>query len=94
VQLLGVTTRLKNVTEFFRSVIDDTISTREKGCNVRPDIIQHLIQAKKGDTRDETSKENGKDIDNTHSTYICWAETYEPPVSTNSLHMEPFYVLW
>lgn len=65
-QLLGVTTRLKNVTEFFRSVIDDTISTREKGCNVRPDIIQHLIQAKKGDTRDETSKENGKDIDNTH----------------------------
>nr|AFH78148.1 cytochrome P450 [Coptotermes formosanus] len=65
-QLSGVTTMSKTVTEFFRSVIDDTISRREKGRTVKPDIIQHLIQAKKGDTRDANSTENAKDIDNTH----------------------------
>jgi cytochrome P450 family 9 len=65
-QFLGATTIPKNVTEFFRSVIDDTIATRENGRTLRPDIIQHLIQAKKGDIRDETSAENGQDIDNTN----------------------------
>jgi cytochrome P450 family 9 len=66
VQLLGATIIPKKVTQFFRAMIHQTVSTREKEGTVRPDIIHFLMQAKKGALKDETSSENCKDIDRTH----------------------------
>jgi len=49
-----------NITEFFRTLVLDTVATREREGIVRPDMLQLLIEAKKGNLRDENSAENQK----------------------------------
>ncbi|XP_069676324.1 cytochrome P450 9e2-like isoform X2 [Periplaneta americana] len=46
------------VTSFFRSLIMDTMSTREREGIIRPDLIQLLMQAKKGTLQDDKSPDN------------------------------------
>jgi cytochrome P450 family 9 len=43
------------VTNFFRSLLLDTIATREREGIVRPDMLQLLMQAKKGTLHEENS---------------------------------------
>jgi hypothetical protein len=69
VQLLGSTIIPKKVTEFFRSIIHETLSTREKEGIVRPDMIQFLMQAKTGALKDGAPSENSKDTDKGHGMY-------------------------
>jgi cytochrome P450 family 9 len=69
VQLLGATIIPRKVTEFFRSIIHETVSTREKEGVVRPDMIQLLMQAKKRTLKDEASSENTKDTDKDYGMY-------------------------
>lgn len=46
------------VTEFFRSLVLDTMKTREKEGIVRPDMLQLLMEAKKNSMHDENSNDN------------------------------------
>ncbi|XP_069676321.1 cytochrome P450 9e2-like [Periplaneta americana] len=46
------------VTSFFRSLIMDTMSTRDREGIIRPDLIQLLMQAKKGTLQDDKSPAN------------------------------------
>jgi cytochrome P450 family 9 len=60
VQLLGMDLIPGNITEFFRKLVLDTVATREREGIVRPDMLQLLIEAKKGTLHDENSAENQK----------------------------------
>ncbi|XP_069676316.1 cytochrome P450 9e2-like isoform X2 [Periplaneta americana] len=46
------------VNSFFRSLIMDTMSTREREGIIRPDLIQLMMQAKKGTLQDDKSPDN------------------------------------
>jgi hypothetical protein len=48
------------ITEFFRTLVLDTVATREREGIVRPDMLQLLIEAKKGTLHDEHSAEDQK----------------------------------
>jgi cytochrome P450 family 9 len=48
------------ITEFFRTLVLDTVATREREGIVRPDMLQLLIEAKKGTLHDEHSGEHQK----------------------------------
>jgi cytochrome P450 family 9 len=51
----------KFVVNFFRSMVHNTMSTREEKGIVRPDMIHLLMQAKKGTLQgDDNSTTNGK----------------------------------
>jgi cytochrome P450 family 9 len=43
------------ITKFFRSLVLDTIATREREGIVRPDMLQLLMQAKKGTLHEDNS---------------------------------------
>ena len=60
VQLLGTDLITGNITEFFRKLVLDTVATREREGIVRPDMLQLLIEAKKGSLHDENTAENQK----------------------------------
>jgi cytochrome P450 family 9 len=47
-------------TNFFRALVHDTMKTRDHEGIVRPDLIQLLMQAKKGTLQDERSPARGK----------------------------------
>lgn len=51
----------KDVTQFFRSLVLDTMKNREKNGIVRPDMIQLLMEAKKGSLTYEASKTESSD---------------------------------
>jgi hypothetical protein len=72
--LLGITIIPKQVTEFLRSTIYETVSTREKEDILRPDMLQLLTQAMKGTLTDETSPEDRKKTDKSNGMWIflCW----------------------
>jgi hypothetical protein len=60
IQLLGIDLVPGNIMEFFRTLVLDTVATREREGIARPDMLQLLIEAKKGNLRDENSTENQK----------------------------------
>jgi hypothetical protein len=68
--LLGVTLIPKKVTNFLRSTIQESVLTREKEGTVRPDMLQLLTQATKGDLTDETSSEGTKKTDGTNGIWV------------------------
>ncbi|XP_069676200.1 cytochrome P450 9e2-like [Periplaneta americana] len=61
-QTLGLSLVPGKIADFFRSLVKDTISTREREGIVRPDMLQLLMQAKKGTLQDEncTEQKNSK----------------------------------
>jgi cytochrome P450 family 9 len=60
VQFLGINLIPGKITQFFRRLVLDTIATREQEGIIRPDLLQLLIQAKKGTLREENSAEEHK----------------------------------
>jgi cytochrome P450 family 9 len=50
----------RNAIKFFRSLVLDTIATREKEDIIRPDMLQLLMQAKKGTLHEDNSAGNKK----------------------------------
>jgi cytochrome P450 family 9 len=60
VQKLHVSVIPTNITKFFRSLVLDTIATREREGIVRPDMLQLLMQAKKGALHEDNSAGNKK----------------------------------
>ena len=48
------------ITEFFRSLVLDTIATRDREGIVRPDMLQLLMQAKKGMLHEDNSSGSKK----------------------------------
>jgi cytochrome P450 family 9 len=60
IQFLGIKFVPGKITEFFRALILDTIATREREGIIRPDLLQLLIQAKKGTLHDENSAQSHK----------------------------------
>lgn len=71
IQLLGINLVPGKITDFFRTLVLDMISTREREGIVRPDMLQLLIQAKKGTLHDENSEENHKGNTNTRMLQQC-----------------------
>ena len=62
-QLLNIKFMSSYVGNFFRSLVHNTMSTREERGIVRPDMIQLLMQAKKGTLQgDENATNNGKSV--------------------------------
>jgi cytochrome P450 family 9 len=60
VQFLGINLVPGKITQFFKTLVLDTIATREREGIVRPDLLHLLIQAKKGTLHEEDSAENQK----------------------------------
>jgi hypothetical protein len=60
VQFLGINILPGKITHFFKALLLDTVATREREGIVRPDMLQLLIQAKKGSLHEEDSAENQK----------------------------------
>jgi hypothetical protein len=60
VQFLGISLIPGKITQFFKALVLDTVATREREGIVRPDLLQLLIQAKKGTLHEEDSAENQK----------------------------------
>jgi hypothetical protein len=60
VQFLGISLIPGKISQFFRRLVLDTIATREQEGIVRPDLLQLLIQAKKGTLHEENSAEDHK----------------------------------
>jgi hypothetical protein len=60
VQFLGINLIPGKITQFFKTLVIDTIATREREGIIRPDLLQLLIQAKKGTLHEEDSEENQK----------------------------------
>nr|AVL92864.1 CYP450 [Locusta migratoria] len=56
-QLLGIPFFDREAMEFFRSMVIETIETREKQGIVRPDVIHLLMQARRGELNSEAGKE-------------------------------------
>ena len=62
-QLLNIKFMSTSVANFFRSLVHNTMSTREERGIVRPDMIQLLMQAKKGTLQgDENATTNGNSV--------------------------------
>jgi cytochrome P450 family 9 len=61
IQLLGINLVPGKITDFFRTLVLDTIGAREREGIVRPDMLQLLIQAKKGTLHEGNAEENHKD---------------------------------
>ncbi|XP_021918295.1 cytochrome P450 9e2-like [Zootermopsis nevadensis] len=59
VQKLRVSVMSTKTTKFFSTLVLDTIATREREGIVRPDMLQMLMQAKKGTLHDDTSNSPG-----------------------------------
>jgi cytochrome P450 family 9 len=57
-KLLGVQLFPKDVTSFFRSIIKDNMTKREKDGIVRPDLVHLLMEARKGRLQHESSKDD------------------------------------
>jgi hypothetical protein len=55
VQKLRVSLMPTNVAKFFRTLVLDTMATREREGIVRPDMLQLLMQAKKGTLHEDNS---------------------------------------
>jgi hypothetical protein len=72
-QLLGITIIPKQVTNFLRSTICESVLTREKGGSARPDMLQLLVQASKGALADDTSSEDAEKADKTNGMFD-WTE--------------------
>ena len=67
----------KKTTEYFQSVIQDAISSREKEGIVRPDMIQLLIQAKKSNLEVEKTEEKAVETeDDANKHGICHYNYY------------------
>jgi hypothetical protein len=60
IQLLGINLVPGNITNFFRKLVVDTIAAREREGITRPDMLQLLIQAKKGTLQEDNSEEYHK----------------------------------
>ncbi|XP_049785536.1 cytochrome P450 9e2-like isoform X2 [Schistocerca cancellata] len=58
-QLLGISFFDRKAMEFFKSMVYETIRTREKHGIVRPDVIHLLMQASRGDLVSEECKKDG-----------------------------------
>ncbi|XP_049800337.1 cytochrome P450 9e2-like [Schistocerca nitens] len=58
-QLLGIPLLDRSATEFFRSMVIETIETREKQGIVRPDVIHLLMQARRGELNSEDADKEG-----------------------------------
>ncbi|XP_021918285.1 cytochrome P450 9e2-like isoform X2 [Zootermopsis nevadensis] len=58
-QKLRVSVMSTKTTKFFSTLVLDTIATREREGIVRPDMLQLLMQAKKGTLHDDTSNSPG-----------------------------------
>ncbi|XP_069676219.1 cytochrome P450 9e2-like [Periplaneta americana] len=61
-KLFGVTLFPEKIPNFFRSLVKDTIATREREGIVRPDLLHLLMQARKGTLQDENSTEQHSKI--------------------------------
>jgi hypothetical protein len=62
-QILNIKFMSSPVVNFFRSLVHNTMSTREERGIVRPDMIQLLMQAKKGTLQgDDNATANGNNI--------------------------------
>jgi len=62
-QLLHIKFMSSSVVNFFRSLVHNTMSTREERGIVRPDMIHLLMQAKKGTLQaDDNATTTGKSI--------------------------------
>ncbi|KAJ9573562.1 hypothetical protein L9F63_009047, partial [Diploptera punctata] len=62
-QMLGARIIPEKATQYFQNVIHEAISTREQEGIVRPDMIQLLLQAKKGNLQTEKSEEKTIDAE-------------------------------
>jgi hypothetical protein len=60
VQFFGINLIPGKIAKFFKALVLDMITTREREGIVRPDLLHLLIQAKKGTLQDENSAENHK----------------------------------
>jgi cytochrome P450 family 9 len=60
VQFLGISLVPVKITQFFKTLVLDTVATREREGIVRPDLLHLLIQAKKGTLHEEDPAENQK----------------------------------
>ena len=60
VQKLPINVMPTKVTEFFTSLVLDTIATREQEGIVRPDMLQLLMQAQKGTLHEDNSSGSKK----------------------------------
>ncbi|XP_069676308.1 cytochrome P450 9e2-like [Periplaneta americana] len=58
--MLGLDLFPRRIGNFFRVIVKDTISTRERKGIIRPDLLHLLMQAKKGILQDENSSEQHK----------------------------------
>ncbi|XP_049854977.1 cytochrome P450 9e2-like isoform X1 [Schistocerca gregaria] len=58
-KLLNIPFFDRRAEQYFRSVVADTIKTRDKEGIVRPDVIQLLMQARRGELKAEDDEENG-----------------------------------
>ncbi|PSN52374.1 hypothetical protein C0J52_06738 [Blattella germanica] len=62
-EFLGIGLVSEHVTKFFRSLVVDTMKTREKLGIVRPDMLQLLMEAKKNSLQDSNTNGNKKPLD-------------------------------
>lgn len=60
VQFLGFSLVPGKITQFFKTLVLDTVATREREGIIRPDLLHLLIQAKKGTLHEEDSAEDQK----------------------------------
>jgi cytochrome P450 family 9 len=60
VQKLRISVMPTKVTKFFRLLVLDTMATREREGIVRPDMLQLLMQAKKGTLDEDNSSGTNK----------------------------------
>ncbi|XP_023721087.1 cytochrome P450 9e2 isoform X3 [Cryptotermes secundus] len=60
IQKLRISLMPAHITKFFRSLVLDTIATREREGIVRPDMLQLLMQAKEGTLHEDNSAVNKK----------------------------------
>jgi hypothetical protein len=60
VQFLGISLVPTKIAQFFRTLVLDTVATREREGIIRPDLLHLLIQAKKGTLHEEDPAENQK----------------------------------
>lgn len=67
------------MTKFFRSIIKDNIQKRESEGIARPDLIQLLLEARKGKLKSETAKEEKRE---------GFATAEEAEADPNAQHIE------
>ncbi|XP_023717565.1 cytochrome P450 9e2 isoform X1 [Cryptotermes secundus] len=59
-KFLGINLIPGKITQFFKTLVLDTVATREREGIIRPDLLHLLIQAKKGTLHEEDSAEGQK----------------------------------